>query len=223
MNKELQKESLKYRKKIKQIYSPISHLISSRLEDFTRIWEYGSDRDIFVELVFCLLTPQSKAKSCWGAVENITQKKLLFTASAEKIAQNLTGVRFHNNKSTYIIEAREKFYINKEIKIKNHLESLGNTFNKREWLVKNIKGMGYKEASHFLRNIGFGKDIAILDRHILKNLKLLGVINEFPKSITKEKYYEIENLMREFSKEIKIPMDHLDILLWYQETGEIFK
>ncbi|GAJ17855.1 unnamed protein product, partial [marine sediment metagenome] len=25
----------------------------------------------------------------------------------------------------------------------------------REWVVKNFKGLGYKEASHFLRNIGY--------------------------------------------------------------------
>ena len=93
----------------------------------------------------------------------------------------------------------------------------------REWLVSNVKGFGYKEASHFLRNIGFGSDIAILDRHILKNLKKHGVINEIPKTITKKNYFEIENRMRDFSKRSGIPMAHLDLLFWSNETGEIFK
>jgi len=43
-----------------------------------------------------------------------------------------------------------------------------------EWLVKNLTGLGYKEAGHFLRNIGSGK-IAILDRHILRNLHALAL------------------------------------------------
>ncbi len=92
----------------------------------------------------------------------------------------------------------------------------------REWLVKNIKGYGYKEASHFLRNIGF-EELAILDRHVLKNLKNYGVIEEVPKSLTPKKYKEIEEKMRRFSKSVDIPISHLDLLFWSNETGEIFK
>jgi N-glycosylase/DNA lyase len=93
----------------------------------------------------------------------------------------------------------------------------------REWLVANINGMSYKEASHFLRNIGMGQDLAILDRHILKNLVRLGVIQEIPSSISPRKYLDIEEKMRRFCTREKIPMDHLDMLLWCRETGEIFK
>jgi N-glycosylase/DNA lyase len=89
--------------------------------------------------------------------------------------------------------------------------------------VENVKGLGYKEASHFLRNIGLGEDLAILDRHILKNLGLLGVIDEVPSSPTKRLYLEIERKMAAFSKEAKIPMGQLDLLLWYKEAGEVFK
>lgn len=84
-------------------------------------------------------------------------------------------------------------------------------------------GLGYKEAGHFLRNVGLGEDLAILDRHILKNLVLLGVIDEVPASLTKRRYLEIERRMIEFSKKTGIPMGHLDLLLWSKETGEIFK
>ena len=83
--------------------------------------------------------------------------------------------------------------------------------------------MGLKEANHVLRNLGFGENIAILDRHILKNLKELNVIEEIPKSISEKKYYEIEEKMREYSKFSKIKMDELDLVLWYKQTGEIFK
>ena len=86
-----------------------------------------------------------------------------------------------------------------------------------------FKGIGYKEASHFLRNIGFGKEIAILDRHILKNLVLFNVIDEVPKSITKKYYHEIEDKLLNFADAINISPDHLDFLLWYKEAGEVFK
>ena len=83
--------------------------------------------------------------------------------------------------------------------------------------------MGYKEASHFLRNIGFADYLAILDRHILKNLKIFGIIEEIPKSLSKKKYLEIEEKMRNLANEVNIPLSHLDLLFWSKETGEIFK
>ena len=86
-----------------------------------------------------------------------------------------------------------------------------------------MKGLGYKEASHFLRNIGVGLDLAILDRHIIKNLKRYGVIEEVPKSLTPKKYLEIEEKMKEFARRIDIPMPELDLLFWSMETGEVFK
>ena len=94
---------------------------------------------------------------------------------------------------------------------------------KREWIVNNIKGMAWKEAGHFLRNVGFGDEIAILDRHILKNLVRLQVIDEIPKTLTKKIYLEIEDKMKIYCKETNIPMASFDLLLWYLEAGEIFK
>ena len=93
----------------------------------------------------------------------------------------------------------------------------------RAWLAANVKGMGFKEASHFLRNIGLGKDLAILDRHILKNLHKFKVIKKIPKSLSEKKYLEIESLMKQWAQRSRIPLSHLDFLLWHKETGHIFK
>ncbi len=206
-----------------EIYNKIKPVIKKRLKEFKNKWKDGSEREIFAEFIFCLLTPQSKAKVCWRAVENIVSKNMLLKGKADDIVRFLTGVRFKHKKASYIILAREKFVVNKKLKIKEFLSKFDDVISMREWLVKNIKGMGYKEASHFLRNIGFGKDIAILDRHILKNLKLFNVIDKIPSSLSKKLYFEIEDKMRKFSNKIKIPMDELDLLLWYKEAGEVFK
>ena len=98
-----------------------------------------------------------------------------------------------------------------------------NQFQKRAWLVKNVKGMGLKEGSHFLRNTGIGSDLAILDRHILKNMKLLKIINDIPRSLTEKTYLSIEEKLSEYSKKVNIPLEHLDFVLWYKEAGEVFK
>jgi len=151
-------------------------------------------------------------------VQNLIEKNLLFKGNENQIAKELYGVRFNNNKAGYIVEARRNF-----ADVSNFFRGSKDIYKKREWLVQNIKGFGYKEASHFLRNIGLGENLAILDRHILKNLKLLKVIDEIPNLLSKKKYLEIEEKMKKFSKDIGIPMSHLDLVLWYKEAGEVFK
>lgn len=209
---------------LKALHKELRGQIVERLGEFKEIWRSGSDEDLFHELVYCLLTPQSKAKSCFHAVTCLIDDDILLSGNVREIAKTLKGkVRFHNNKAKHIILARQRFTEKGKIKINRAISDKGDPYMTREWLVDNIRGMGYKEASHFLRNIGLGEELAILDRHILKNLVLLGVINEVPSSLSRKRYLEIEAEMRRFAENIKIPMAHLDLLLWFKETKEIFK
>ncbi len=199
-----------------KIYREIKEKINNRLNEFNDILKNGKEDDFIYEFIFCLLTPQSKAKMCDKAVKNL--KKNFNNESLEKI---LFGVRFKNKKSKYIKEFLEK--IKKYKSFKELILSFENDEQRRDFLVKNFKGIGFKEASHFLRNIGLGDDLAILDRHILKNLKEIGIIDEIPKSLSNKKYREIEDKMRLFANEIRIDMKSLDFILWYKETSEVFK
>ena len=189
--------------------------IKKRLKDFEKIHR-KSVREIFPELCFCLLTPQSNARHCDRAIQELKKTGLLFKGKEASIGSILKGrARFHNKKAAYIVNARALF--NKDILNTADITAL------RKDLVKNIKGFGYKEASHFLRNVGLGKDIAILDRHILKNLKRYGAIREIPATLTPKLYMDIEERARRFAQKIKIPLEELDLLFWSKETGEIFK
>lgn len=209
---------------IEKIYKEKQKDIEKRLREFKEIWERGSNEDIHAELSFCILTPQSKAVNAWKAITTLRENGLLFNGSAEDIVEYLNIVRFKNNKAKYLVALREQMQNEKgEIITKDFFNSIADVKEKREWIVKNIKGMAYKEAGHFLRNVGFGKEIAILDRHILKNLVKLEVIEDVPKSLTPKLYLEIEEKMKAYCKFISIPMDSLDLLLWYKEAGEIFK
>ena len=206
-----------------KIYRTRKGEIVSRIREFQKFQPYKNDEEIFYELTFCILTPQSKAQCCWDAVLAIKQHNLLFNGTAEQIKRRLHRVRFHNKKAGYVVEARTLFTKGGRISITPLISKFTGSHEIREWLVKNIKGLGYKEASHFLRNIGLGEKIAILDRHILRNLHLLGVIEEIPDSLSRSKYLQIEERMAEFSRQVNIPLSHLDLLLWYKETGQIFK
>ncbi len=208
---------------VKKVYKEKKKQIKARLAEFRAKWENGSDIEVLSELAFCILTPQSKAKGCWACVENILKKDLLLFGSEKQILNELTFARFKYKKAKYLVEARNKFVKDGKAEIKKFMGGFDNVYIMREWFVKNIKGYGYKEASHFLRNVGFGDDIAILDRHILRNLKWLGVISKVPESLNRERYLEIEQKMKKFAKKIKVPMASLDLILWAKETGEVFK
>lgn len=215
--------NVQYLKEIKKIYQLKKGEIIKRLNQFKNSLERQPGIDIFAELAFCILTPQSKAKSCWRAVEGLLNKGLLLKGNILEISGTLEAVRFKNKKAGYIINARRLFCSGKKISIKPKLKQFKNIYDARQWLVENVKGFGYKEASHFLRNIGIGEELAILDRHILKNLKMAGLIDKIPENLSKKKYLYIENEMRKFSKKIKIPLGHLDLLMWCRQTGEVFK
>jgi N-glycosylase/DNA lyase len=207
---------------LQSLYRERKDAIKKRLSEFRQVMKW-SDDEVFGELAFCLLTPQSSAKVCWDAVSKLKQESLLLRGKAADFEPHLSKVRFGESKARYIVEAREMFTKNSSLQLKSRIESFYNPFELREWLVENVKGLGYKEASHFLRNIGLGEGFAILDRHILRNLASLQIIPEIPVSLTKKRYLEIEEKLRRFAAEIGIPMADLDLLFWSKETGWIFK
>ncbi|MBE9480301.1 MAG: N-glycosylase/DNA lyase [Bacteroidetes bacterium] len=209
-------------KELLDTYNKIKPDILNRIIKFKSVWNEADEEKLFQELAFCLLTPQSKAQNAWETIIKLTENRKLFEGNSAAIAEDMNLVRFRNNKAGYIVRAREMFFYNSK-GIRKKLSELTSVSEKRNWLVKNVKGIGYKEASHYLRNIGFVGNLAILDRHILKNLKIYNVINEIPKSLTFDKYIRIENKMRKFSKEINISLGFLDFVFWYKETGEVFK
>ena len=202
-------------------YDRKKHEIRRRLREFRSVW-IRPDARILTELCFCICTPQSRAIYCDRAISGLAEKGVLFTGNLRRIRSGLKNVRFPNNKAKYIIEARRFFFARGAVRIKTRVDER-DIPGTRLWFARNVKGIGMKEASHFLRNIGFGGDLAILDAHILKNMVRHGIIREVPASITVAGYLELEDKLRKFSKKIAIPMDALDLIFWSAETGQIFK
>lgn len=205
-------------------YNKIKFAIKKRISEFRAIFESKNNEDIFSELCFCILTANANALMCHEAIKELSDCGLLIHGRACQIRPRLKGrARFHNKKADYIVSARKLFRDGSCLNIMDRLNK-DDIIGTRDRLVRDVKGYGYKEASHFLRNIGLGADIAILDRHILKNLKRYGVIGKIPLSLGARKVYVgIEERMRSFSRKIGISMDELDLLFWSMQTGCIFK
>ena len=198
-------------KELKQAYEDKKCGIKSRLQEFKQLPESKQ----FDEFVFCTLTPQSNALRCWTAVEQLVKLKDFTDDKIKSILKSKT--RFHNNKTHYLIENKAKWNNLKEALNNNNIKEL------RNWLADNVKGYGLKEASHFLRNIGKSNNqIAILDRHILRNMQKYNLISD-TKIKNKKDYLEKEQKYLNFANQVKIPADELDLFWWSQENGEIFK
>jgi len=208
---------------LKRSYRAIKPQIKKRILEFS-LRHNDPDKEVFSELCFCILTANANALRCDDAIKELKAAGLLLNGSACRIKPKLVGrVRFHNKKAEFIVRARDLFSRGTRLEVKKYLNKR-DIVATRDWLVEHIKGYGYKEASHFLRNIGLGQDIAILDRHILKNLKHFGVIAKVPPSTGSRKVYmAIEEKMRKFSKGVGIPLEDLDLLFWSLQTGFIFK
>jgi N-glycosylase/DNA lyase len=212
---------MSHKKRLLAEYNGKKKDIQKRLGEFLLVWTEPNER-IFSELCFCICTPQSKAVHCHEAVSGLVKSGQLFSGDVCEVRDGLKKVRFPNNKARYIIEAREKLSSVRGLDVKGRISDK-DVIAAREWLVNNVKGIGYKEASHFLRNIGLGSDLAILDIHIMNNMVEFGVIDERPKTLTKKKYMELEIKLKDFSKKVGIPLAELDLLFWSMKTGHIFK
>ena len=92
---------------------------------------------------------------------------------------------------------------------------------RRTWLVIHIPGFGLKEASHFLRNIGYD-EYAIIDSHILDLLHRYRLIKK-PQTLTERKYKEIEQVIQRLATQTGLTCAELDLYLWYMETGTVLK
>jgi N-glycosylase/DNA lyase len=190
--------------------------IQQRLNDFRTI----TRTDYFYELVYCFMTPQS------SAVNSAKAQQMLMTHNFQSteidpeplLHQKEYYIRFHKTKAKLLITMKQHYN-----EILQKILNGDSAFEKRKWLAENVKGIGYKEATHFLRNVGLNDGLAILDRHILKNLKKHGAIRSLPKTLTKKKYLALERRFQQFAKDVGIPIDELDLLFWSNETGEILK
>jgi len=215
------------------------------LNDFTK---RKTKRTIFYDLMFTLCAPQTTFKSNIKVIQELKRNKFYekpidlfigtFQTEKNNLKEMLRPVRFYNNKSRYLIGAKLKFPKVLDLVWKEHGDycylNKDCGYDKREWLVKNIKGMGMKASSHFLRNLGYDA-LAIIDTHIIKFLSTQDVAawqesitiqNISKRATTKKGYEELEMWFQTIAGHMNLTTAELDALVWknYSNTSwEDFK
>ena len=199
--------------------------IRARLREFRHVWQTADDHRLWEEMVYCIFTAGASARMGLKSVEAL--RPLLATGEQREMTQALVNAgahRFPNARPAYVIVTREYLRETCSMRLRDRLRAFRDPFARRDWLARDpqIKGLGYKEASHYLRNIGF-KGYGILDKHIVRCLHELNIIDSPKPPTTRGRYLETEQKMREFAAQAKIDFDELDLLLWSIKTGEILK
>jgi N-glycosylase/DNA lyase len=197
--------------------------IRSRLREFENIWKNATDDKLFEEMVFCFFTGGCSAKMGLRSVESV--RPFLRKGTVDDIAKALTGAhRYPNARARYVVHTRDFLTVRGKLDLRKRLQDFNDANDRRDWLVreKGIKGLGYKEASHFLRNIGF-KGYGILDKHVLNSLAELKLIDDPKPPNTRSKYLTTEDSLRKLTCAAEIDFDELDLVLWSMKTGIILK
>ena len=206
---------------LSEIFSGLAGMrpqLSEALSQFARVPETFW----FREVLLCLLTPQSSPYHAEAAMVKLEQRGFFGGGvSEDEVAEILRTpaqyVRFHRVKAARLMRALEQ-----RDEIEQLLSSGFSPREERDRLRGLVLGLGMKESSHALRNIG-RCGLAILDRHILRALCDCGMLAEMPSSISDRRYRELESLFLSLADQLQESPDILDLYLWARATGSVFK
>ena len=199
--------------------------IGARLNEFSEIWRSGSDDRLWEELVFCIFTAGASARMGLTAVEAV--RPFLANGRQRDMTRAIRSAgahRFPVERPGYIVVTRSYLREHCNMALRQKLRSFRDPLERRDWLAqeKRIKGLGYKESSHFLRNIGI-RGYAILDKHVMSCLHDLNIVETAKPPATRTRYLEVEEKLKRFSGDLGIDFDELDLVLWSMKTGEVLK
>ena len=195
--------------------SPLKEVVDKRMKEFS-YFRNASNEEVFLELCFCFMTANFQAKKSWEIQKEIGSGFWEMGEEELQLKLKELGHRFWPQRGTRIFEVRWL-----KDKINSELEKFSDEIEMRKWIVENLKGLGMKEASHFLRNVGYF-DVAIIDKHIINILVSEGLI-EKPKTLSVKKYLEIEEVLKELGIKTGLNLGELDLYLWSEQTGKVLK
>ena len=189
--------------------------IRARLDDFAAI----PRAQWFYELCYCLLTPQSKAANADIVVKQL--QEIDFQHRGGDVVHLLRApqhyIRFHNQKARRLELARSAWADWTAL-----LDDDRPVRDRRDALAGAVNGFGLKEASHFMRNVGF-RGLGIIDRHLLTYLVRTGIYAKPPQITTPRRYHAVERRFSRFADRGGYDMDELDLFFWSEMTGFILK
>ncbi|KKM11657.1 hypothetical protein SY88_07515 [Clostridiales bacterium PH28_bin88] len=182
------------------------------------------------ELVACILGSQVRYEMAYTALERIERAGLLndewwcnvednfetkiFEVLSGKTHQNHDNwcYRFPKTRAHQLATARNAIA---KWPLSERLFKNTDPKNIRQRLVMDIAGIGPKQASMFLRNIGISYDLAILDTHVLRFMKMQNIVcQEHMNIATLPAYERTERVVKNYANSLGYPVGYLDWAIW---------
>lgn len=190
-----------------------------------------SEYDLRRELIGCILGSQVRYEMAVDATENLEHAGLLDDAYwfdcknagfESRVLEVLLGrgnnrlhrgsYRFPKVRAKQLAQARNALA---RVPLASRLADSNAPTHLRKSLIADIAGLGPKQASMFLRNIGKSYDLAILDTHVLRFIDMQGLLPIAEARISTVKgYEEAERTVIDYAYTLGYPAGYLDWAIW---------
>jgi N-glycosylase/DNA lyase len=208
-------------------------LIAAEVEARTRSKEqcHREERDLWIELSCCILSSQVPYSMAVAAAGRLDGEGILYASEQPnsrtiewKIANILSKpldvggrsrrYRFPNARAAQIANACAEIRL-ESTTISQLLKSQEDVVLLRKWLVERISGLGPKQASMFLRNVGISYQVAVIDRHVLTYMKVTELCSDSLQAPTRLSEYEkLECQLRLHAHDMGYAVGILDWAIW---------
>lgn len=198
-------------------------------------WVSMAEEDLWRELVACILGSRVRFEIVYSAVQRLDKMKLFSQArrsshfgqyeqdvmgalSGKSLTHDGIGPKsrcpFFRIRANQIRRAAERIYGECD-SIREFLNGACDVREVRRCLVSEVAGLGPKQASLFLRNIGYAEYVAVLDVHVLTYMRWVGLTNTPVKTVsTIRKYESLEDVFIAHSCSLGYMPDRFDLAVW---------
>lgn len=200
-------------------------------------WRELSEARLLYDAVVCIAGSQIPFEMAIGIADHLTQCGLLNPGNASFSGVNyedslvqclsrkilmvtkdgtsrLVTPRFKSRLAALIALTIEKIYGN-GLTFKKILNDAKSARAARESLVSKVSGFGPKQASLFLRRIGYCSELAVLDVHILDYLELANRFSIKASTLNRISVYErVEDEFRGIATQFGYAIGCVDLAMW---------
>lgn len=203
------------------------------------LWPYISEDMLLTELAVCIFSSQIVFEVAVAAVERLQAKGLLrqdYIAEDGASPQYVELVRYalddplrvdfgHNvkknvtlrfrNRLSYLLASTLYRIYGSGGSIRGLLESADSPQHARTLLIERVCGFGPKQASLYLRRIGYCSELAVLDTHVVDYLRLANGIEISSSRLSQLPVYEkIENEFKKIAGHFGHSVGCVDLAMW---------
>jgi len=183
-------------------------------------WRISTEANLWRELVASILGSAVSFEHALRALlalesAGLTKPPVSTTQYQEAVEVRLrtAGYRFPRRRAVHVAETARRVYGTGK-NLRTLLIEWKDSKDARRELVALCMGIGPKQASLFLRNIGYD-ELAVLDRHVLAYLQRRSSLGErFAATSSLDKYECLEEITRENAKRLSLSVAEFDLAVW---------